>query len=76
MIGLWVFCATLEFEGELSFPSVRFRMKARYRGDFHREDLNTQDPELKSFRGDNIKYLRTKKATQVEDIVDYQGLTL
>jgi hypothetical protein len=49
-------------------------MKARYRGDFQQEDLNLQDPELKSFRGDNIKYLRTKKATQVEDVV--QGLTL
>ena len=51
-------------------------MKARYRGDFQQEDLNLQDPDLKSFRGDNIKYLRTKKATQVEDVVDVQGLTL
>ena len=62
--------------GNSLFPSVRFRMKARYRADFQQEDLNTQDPELKSFRGDNIKYLRTKKATQVDDIVDVQGLTL
>jgi hypothetical protein len=51
-------------------------MKAMYRAVFAREDLNRQDPELKSFRGDNIKYPRTKKSTQVEDIVDFQGLTL
>ena len=51
-------------------------MKARYRGDFRKDVLNPQDPELKSFRGDNIKYLRTKKATQVEDVADVQGLTL
>ena len=62
--------------GNSLFPSVRLRMKASYQGDFHQEALNIQDPELKSFRGDNIKYSRTKKATQVEDIVDCQALAL
>ena len=51
-------------------------MKAKYLGVFHMRGPNQQDLGTKPFQGDNIKYPRTKKSTQVEDIVGFQGLTL